>query len=367
MKTRLTFAALICCLALPVSLPAQAGGKADEKKAPAPKTPADLAFDAFNKARGAPAAKTQAGFGELIAAGMAYITAYPTHSQINTAVNNFGTFANSIDSKQPALRTSYASLLKLEIANQRYKDGVTDPAKAALAALDAVVADWEMRAAPSRDTLATLREKIDALAETPGGGRFLADRERSFAHLMVLMNQAPRAEEALGKLAKHPEKSVSDMAKQELNLFALRKTPFELKFTALDGKPADLAALRGKVVALYFWSTTNKQSRDQFEALKEIYANYRKRGFEIVTVNYDKTEDREKVLAAVKEARLQWPVHFDGTGSKAFGKLNAYSVPRLMVFDQQGLLQTPNINNSLTANVPVNQLEAQIKRLLKIK
>lgn len=365
MNTRLIVSLMLVAPVLPVALHAQAPAA---KPAPA-KSPADLAVDAFNKVRNAPASKTQAGFTELIATGMAYVTAHPTHGQINTVVNQLGSFALGIDAKQPALRASYVSLLSLEVTNARYKEGVTDPVKAALAAIDAAVADYEMRANPNRETLATLREKIDALTEAPGSNRFLADRERSYAHLMIMVNQTAKAEEQLQKLAKHADKGISDMAKAELNTINVKKAPFELKFTGIDGKETDLAQMRGKVVALYIWSSTNKQSLDQVERLKLIHSDYRKKGFEVVTVSYDKAEDREKVMKAIKDARINFPVHFDGTGNKvAFaGKLGAWSAPRLMLFDQKGILQTPAINNRLEANIPLNQLEGQVKRLLNIK
>ena len=85
------------------------------------------------------------------------------------------------------------------------------------------------------------------------------------------------------------------MAREELNIVEVKKEPYALKFTGLDGKEVDFAQLRGKVVALYFWSTTNKASTDRIEPLKQLLSTYKKRGFEIVSVCYDKAEDRAKV------------------------------------------------------------------------
>lgn len=366
MKTRHLIPALVCCFSLAGAVLAQTpGGKST---APA-KTPADLAFDNFNKARGAGGAKDQAFFQKVINAGMSYLAQYPTHGRVNEVVNNLAFFAlYSIDKKQAAARTSYVSLLKLEIANLRYKDGVTDDTKAALAALDAAVADFEVREAFNRDNLASLREKIDAVAEAPGGGRFLVERERSYVHILALGTPA-RVEQHLTALLKHKDKGVAGMARTELNLVEVKKQPLALSFTGIDGKPVDIAQLRGKVIALYFWSSTNKGSVGNFEALKQLYANYKKRGLEIVTVSYDKAEDREKLAAAIKEQRLAWPVHYDGKGAKAdfAAKLNITGVPALLVLDQKGMLQSTMQGTTLTVNLPVNQLEGQVKRLLGIK
>lgn len=373
MKLRTLAAALACCLVITPVVFAQAPKGGGEKKAAPPKSPADLAVDAWNKARNEPAGKTAAGFANVVAAGMSYVAQYPTHGQINSVVNQLATFAGGIDPKQPALRASFLSLLKLEVTNQRYKEGVTDPVKAALAAIDAGIADFELRQSPTRDALVAMREKIDALAETPGGTRFLGERERSYAHLLILMNQAPRAEEQLKKLATHADKGIAGMAKQELTIIETKKTPFELKFTGLDGKETDLAQLRGKAVALVFWNTGSKGFTDSLDRLKMLHSDYRKRGFEVVTVCYDKEEDRAKVQKYVKDNRINWPVHFDGTsGKNNFSpKLNAdnSNLPRIYLFDKAGLLQTimPQGRTDLTPNIPVTQLEFHVKRVLGIK
>jgi peroxiredoxin len=362
MKAPLVSLTLICGFLLSGAALAQA------PKAPA-KSPADLAFDEFNKARNAAGEKNQAMFQKVIAAGMAYLAQHATHGRVNEVVNNLSFFANNIDKKQPALRTSYLSFLKLEVTNLRYKEGVSDPTKAALAAIDAAVADFEVRDAFNPANLANLREKLDALAEAPGSGRFLVERERSYVHILTLGTNLARAEAHLKTMLNHKDKGVAGMARAELNLVEMKKQPFALAFTGFDGKPVDFAQLRGKVVALYFWSSTNKGSLGNFDALKQVYSDYRKRGFEVVTVSFDKTEDREKLAAAIKENRIAWPVHFDGTGPKVefAAKLNISGVPALVVFDQKGMLQHTMQGSNLTVNLPVNQLEGQVRRLLGMK
>jgi peroxiredoxin len=369
MKTRLFTFAFILSFGLVPGLLAQApkgGDKGGEKKAPAPKSAADLALDEFNKVRNENP-KDQSKFDKVIAAGVNFLVQNPTHNQANAVVNNLAFYATGIDRKQPALRTSYQSFLKLEVANQKYKDGVSDAAKAALVAVEAASADFEVRETINRDTMMNFREKIDALAETPGSGRFLADREKSFLHLTAL-SSPPRAEEHAKKLLEHKEKGVRDMARAELNILETKKQPFEATLTTLDGKQVDFAQLRGKVVALYFWSTTHKGSTDRLEALRQVYADNRKKGLEVVTVSYDKEEDREKLLKFIKDNRVNLPVYFDGKGAKAdfVAKLNVNNVPRLLVFDQKGILYTTILGSpigQLTPNLDVNQLEGIFKTL----
>lgn len=376
MKSRRVTIALLCVLSFAsvalAQAPTKTADKGGEKKTAPPKTPGDLAFDAFNKIRNEPGKMDQARFQRVIASGLAYLTEYPTHGRVSDAIRDLAFFGGNIDRKLTALRTSFASLLKLEVTNYRYKEGLSDPAKAVIAALDAAVADFDVRESPTGDNFTTLREKIDTLAQTPGGARFLVDRERSYTHLFLFSSNIPRAETHLKKLLEHPEKPVAAMAREELNIVEVKKEPYGLKFTALDGKDVDFAQLRGKVVALYFWSSTNGASTKNFDQLKQIYSDYRKRNFELVTVSYDKPEDREKLTKFIKDSRVTCPVYFDGNGAKNdfSPKLNATSVPRLYVFDQKGMLQTIPQGTPvafLSPNVPPNQLEGLLKKLLAIK
>src|SRR6187551_198948 len=127
MISRLLTLALVCCLTIAGTALAQApGGKASDKKAPAPKTPADLEYDEYNKVRTGPAKKDQAQFQKVIAMGTGFLEKNPTHSRVNEVVNSLAFYPNSIDKKEAAQRTSYLSFLKLDVTNLRFKEGVSD-------------------------------------------------------------------------------------------------------------------------------------------------------------------------------------------------------------------------------------------------
>jgi peroxiredoxin len=374
MKTRSLVLALLCLFGYTAASaqPPKSRGKEGGKKAPAEQGPADVALSEFGRAISEPGPKNQARFQKVIAAGVGYLMQFPTHNRVNDVVRDLAFYGVGIDKKEAALRTSYLSFLRLEVTNLRYREGVSEPVLAVLAALDAAMADYELREAFSRDSITTLREKIDALAQTPGAGRFLADRERSYIHVLTLGPGAARAEEHAAKLLTHPERAVATMAREELNILEVKKEPLALKFTGIDGKEVDLEQLRGKVVVLYFWSTANRQSREFFEPLKQVYNAHRKRGLEVVTFSYDKEEDRPKVEQFIKDNKIAWPVHFDGKGAKnEFGpKLNATAVPRFYVLDQKGVLQHGVHGGQMvriTADTPANGLEPQIKKLLGVK
>lgn len=341
MKIRLLLA-LVCCWSVAPGVLAQAPAKGGEKKAPPARSPGDIARDEFNKVRNEPGGKfDQARFDRVIQPGLAYLQQYPTHWGVPEAIRNLVGWSDRIDKAQSALKSAYLSQLRYNLLNARYKEGLSDDAKAALAALDVAVADAELRLAPTGAALNDLREKINGLAETPRTGRYLADREQSYFQIVNVLRGAEAGEAHLNKLTESKERGVVDMAKRELNLVALRKEPVTWKLTGIDGKQFDFAANRGKVIAIYFWSMANRNIGNDLNTVQQVQSDYRKKGVELVTVSFDKPEDREKVQKFMKENGVKCLVHFDGTGNKNefAAKLNFTTTPKLAVFDQKGTLR----------------------------
>ncbi|MGE0348721.1 peroxiredoxin family protein [Hydrogenophaga sp.] len=62
----------------------------------------------------------------------------------------------------------------------------------------------------------------------------------------------------------------------------------ELRGTTLDGRPFDLAALRGKVVMVLFWSTDCAVCRDKMPELRANLKGWQGRPFELVGVSTDR-------------------------------------------------------------------------------
>jgi hypothetical protein len=361
MKTRLLLLVLATALAPLAGWSADAG-KSGDKNGSAPKSGADLAYDEFTKLVADKSKLAQPHFKKISSAGIAFLMHNPTHARAAEVVRQLTDYPNTVlrDKALAPQRPVYLANLKYEVIDARIM-AESDEAKTAVAALDAAAADAEMRESSTPANLETLREKIDTLAPLPGSERFLADRERSYYNILSLLKGPDKAAVHLHALVDSKDKKVADMAKQELALLDASSSPFELKFNALDGKPVDFAQLRGKVVAMYFWSSTNNNSTKNWDALKSIHDDYRKKGFEIVTVSYDKDSDRDKVMAHVKENGIKWPVYFDGQGNKAefATKLAATNVPRLVIFDQKGLM--------LANNLQVGQLAPAVRKLLGIK
>ena len=360
MKLRSLIVALFIACSLVGAVRAQAPA-AKAAKAPE-KSPADLAGEAFGKLYSDKEAKlSQERFTQVIAAGLDFLTKYPTHWRANNVIKDLAFFGDSIrDKKLAAYRTAYVTQLKYEVTNQRYKEGLTKDALAAMVALDIAATDFEFRDAPSRDGIAPLREKLDALDAMPGGRRFLKDRESSYVEILT-RGVSPAAGEAhLNKLLKHADKGVADMARSELNMVEIKKVPYELKFTALDGKQVDLAALRGKVVALVIWSGSSAGNVTMIDQVMQA-RSFNKKTVEVIGVSFDKEVDREKVMKFIKDQKITWPVHFDGKEAQNgwAARMNVGKAPAIVLFDKKGMFVRNNQN--------AGQLEGELKRLIEAK
>lgn len=327
------------------------------------KSPADLAYEEFSKLREDKDAKQgPARFQKLIASGVGFITQNPTHRRTEAVIASLATYGTTMrdvkDKSQMALRGSWLPALNFEVVTQRHNEKLGDEAHAAVAALEAAVAGMNAREVFSGSSASAYREKIDALAAQPAGGRFLLTQEREYLELLKL-GSATMAAAQVQKLVENPNEKIAAFGRDELNQLEIRKQPYELKFTALDGREVDVAQLRGKVVLLTFWSAANEGSIKEQGEIRDVLDYYKKQ-VEVVGVVYDKTEDKEKVLKAIKDNKLTWPHHFDGQGKDvAFAeKLGVRNVPSLVLFDQKGML---------VGFGRANKLEAELKRLLGIK
>ena len=69
-----------------------------------------------------------------------------------------------------------------------------------------------------------------------------------------------------------------------------------------EGKPFNLQSLRGKVVLLMYWSTDCAVCRDKMPELRQNYAGWQNKPFELVLVSTDRrmqdVEDYEKIISS---------------------------------------------------------------------
>ena len=111
--------------------------------------------------------------------------------------------------------------------------------------------------------------------------------------------------------------------------------------TWINAKPLSLAALRGKIVILHFYAFECVNCQRNLPIYAEWHRAFADKGVVVIGVQTPETEaekDSGKVIAAAKEAGIDYPVVFDGDSAtwKAWGNT---MWPTVYVIDQQGYLR----------------------------
>ena len=111
--------------------------------------------------------------------------------------------------------------------------------------------------------------------------------------------------------------------------------------TWINAKPVALAGLRGKVVILHFYAFECVNCQRNLPIYAEWHRAFADKGVVVIGVQTPETEaekDSGKVIAAAKEAGIDYPVAFDGDSAtwKAWGNT---MWPTVYVIDQQGYLR----------------------------
>jgi peroxiredoxin len=90
-------------------------------------------------------------------------------------------------------------------------------------------------------------------------------------------------------------------------------TEADLALRDLFGAEQRLSALRGRIVVLNFWATYCEPCRKEMPDLASIQNNYAALGVQVIGASADEAAARTKVLAFIKETKLNFPVWLGAT------------------------------------------------------
>lgn len=109
----------------------------------------------------------------------------------------------------------------------------------------------------------------------------------------------------------------------------------EIEVNDFDGRPVKLSDYEGKLLLVDFWATNCAPCLEEFPQMKQLYAEYRTRGLEIVGISLD--EDRALVDEFQKTWKLPWRLALsssDGDGTRQ--RYQARTIPATYLVDRKG-------------------------------
>ncbi len=159
-------------------------------------------------------------------------------------------------------------------------------------------------------------------------------------------------------LATNKDPLIADLAKMLAGAsrrLQLPGKPIQVAGTTTDGRPFNWKAYQGKVVLIDFWATWCGPCRTELPNLQKLHAEYRPRGFEVVSISVD--EDRSKLDAYLQQTPLPWVVLHAEKGRNATAEYyGVNAVPTTILVDRSGRV--------VALNVRGKKLEEQLIQLM---
>jgi len=133
--------------------------------------------------------------------------------------------------------------------------------------------------------------------------------------------------------------------------------PLDITISTMDGRRMALESLRGRVVALVFWSADSPHSvlwmqgfRNQLRKLPTS---------DVVFIGVSLDENREALDAMMQRLDITWPTHFDGNGweGELVRSLGINAIPTLWLVDKRGILRSLNAREHFNTSLRLLQRE----------
>jgi hypothetical protein len=178
--------------------------------------------------------------------------------------------------------------------------------------------------------------------------RFPGDRRapRLLAEAASLCDNHPEEKERLieAALALSKEEALTLRLKDDRKRIDFLGKPVDLKFRGVGGESFDSAALRGRVVAIVFWSAESAPSLVWMEYFLKFASSVPE--LSVATISLDR--DEADLKAAMRSLPMTWPTYYDGKGwtnalARRFG-INA--IPTLWLLDRKGCLRALNARDN---------------------
>jgi peroxiredoxin len=109
-----------------------------------------------------------------------------------------------------------------------------------------------------------------------------------------------------------------------------------LRGKLIDGTEFDLAAMKGKVVLVNFYSSFCKYCAYEIGNIETFYEDNKAKGFEVIAIGVDRIEDKERVARQLGIYNLPGAM-VQELQANEFGK--SYPTPTCFIIDRQGVVR----------------------------
>jgi thiol-disulfide isomerase/thioredoxin len=274
-----------------------------------------------------------------------------TNTEIEIEADAKQIFIGTIESKDPEVQL-YNSIRKADLADAKE--------------------NWDLQQTQNRkrnlnDTIGNydITQRLQYLKKKNQAMRiqFLNDNPATFTSLLVLQSLfliLPISESetkfyALTEEQKNSNTGKALILKIESNKStATGKPVIPFAQIGIDGTMVDVNAYKGKVVLIDFWGSWCVPCRISHPALKELYDQYKSKGFEIIGIsneiansNRDKKKQDIAWRKAVKEDGLSWPqILYDPAIKDIVKEYDINGYPTKFLVDQNGKFVMRILGNS---------------------
>lgn len=117
----------------------------------------------------------------------------------------------------------------------------------------------------------------------------------------------------------------------------------DFTFTDFTGGARKLSDFRGRYVLLDFWGSWCGPCRAEVPFLKDAYARFQSRGFEVIGLDYEQGATASEVQTFVSEQGMNWTLaRADSVKDTIVNRFRVSSFPTLMLIDPDGRVLETN-------------------------
>ncbi len=129
------------------------------------------------------------------------------------------------------------------------------------------------------------------------------------------------------------------LIKRMKDKLGLGKTIKHFEQMDISGKSISPGLFKNTVLLIDFWATWCPPCMEEMDNLKQIYNDFNKKGFAIISISLD--TDKKKLNNYIKNFNPPWPVLYSGKGWKdEIVKLyNVKDLPSVWLVDRNGILR----------------------------